>query len=65
MQFALAVLLVVMFPLLVDVVTIFYIFKNQQLNPTKKVIWFAIVCLLPILGAFGYFAYIKFAKNKQ
>lgn len=60
MQFTLAVLLVVIFPLLVDFVTIFYIFKNNKFSQLKKVLWFSIVCLLPIFGALAYFMYVKF-----
>ncbi|TAH02507.1 MAG: hypothetical protein EAZ15_05020 [Sphingobacteriales bacterium] len=65
MQFTLAVLLVIIFPLLVDVVTIIYIFKNNQLSQLKKILWFSIVCLLPIFGAMGYFMYVKFAGKRQ
>ncbi len=65
MQFTFAVLLVVIFPLLVDVVTILYIFKNNQLSQLKKVLWFSIVCLLPIFGAMAYFGFEKFAGKRQ
>lgn len=60
MQFTVAVLLVIIFPLLVDILTITYIFKNSRLTLANKIGWIIWVCFLPIFGAVSYFAYQKF-----
>jgi hypothetical protein len=60
MQFTTAVLLVVIFPILVDILTINYIFKNPRFTINKKIGWIVLVCLLPIFGAMSYFAFQKF-----
>lgn len=63
MQLAIAILLVIIFPLLVDVITILYIFKNQKISQSKKLLWILLVCLLPMIGAIGYFMYLKSSQN--
>lgn len=63
MQLAIAILLVIIFPLLVDVITILYIFKNQKISQSKKLLWILLVCLLPMIGAMWYFMYLKSTQN--
>jgi|GEM_PF-5123150 len=60
MQFTIAVLLVIIFPLLVDIVTVLYIIKNINFSQSKKLLWIFIVCLFPIIGAIAYFTHLKF-----
>jgi hypothetical protein len=55
MQFTVAVLLIILFPIIVDIIIILDIFKNDKLNNSKKLLWICLVCLFPIWGAIIYF----------
>jgi len=50
------------FPLVVAVLTVKDIFENNNLHQSEKLMWIAVVILLPLLGAIIYFF---FGKKKQ
>jgi hypothetical protein len=50
------------FPLVVAVLTVKDIFENNKLHQSEKLMWIAVVILLPLLGAIIYFF---FGKKKQ
>ncbi|HTN20562.1 MAG TPA: PLD nuclease N-terminal domain-containing protein [Pelobium sp.] len=50
------------FPLVVAVLTVKDIFENNKLHQSEKLMWIAVVILLPLLGAIVYFF---FGKKKQ
>ena len=47
------------FPLLVAIITAKDIFFNENLSSNLKLLWMAIVILVPFLGAIGYFFWGK------
>jgi hypothetical protein len=50
------------FPLVVAVLTVKDIFENTKLHQSEKLMWIAVVILLPLVGAIIYFF---FGKKKQ
>lgn len=50
------------FPLVVSVLTVKDIFENAKLENSEKLMWIAVVILLPLVGAIIYFF---FGKSKQ
>ncbi|WP_017260362.1 PLDc N-terminal domain-containing protein [Pedobacter arcticus] len=50
------------FPLLVALLTVKDIFENKTLENSQKLMWIAVVILLPLAGAIIYFF---FGKRKQ
>ncbi len=47
------------FPLLVSVLAVKDIFENKFLGNQIKLIWIAVVILIPLLGAIAYFFFGK------
>ena len=47
------------FPLLVSVLSVKDIFENKQLQNNIKLVWIAVVILLPLIGAIIYFFFGK------
>jgi len=47
------------FPLLVALLTVKDIFENKTLANSQKLMWVAVVVLLPLLGAIIYFFFGK------
>lgn len=47
------------FPLLVSVLSVKDIFENKQLVNNTKLIWIAVVILIPLVGAIIYFFFGK------
>lgn len=50
------------FPLVVAVLTVKDIFENKNLEIGEKLMWIAVVILVPLVGAIVYFF---FGKRKQ
>jgi hypothetical protein len=47
------------FPLLVSVLAVKDIFENKSLGNQIKLIWIAVVILIPLLGSIAYFFFGK------
>ncbi|RKD20423.1 hypothetical protein BCY91_02055 [Pelobium manganitolerans] len=58
----LALMGIFFFPLIVSILTVKDIFENEKLHASEKLMWIAVVILLPLLGAIIYFF---FSKSKR
>lgn len=54
---------IIIFPLILIIIALIDILKNQHINVNTKILWFILLILAPVIGALIYLFWGRYQKN--
>jgi hypothetical protein len=54
---------IIIFPLILIIIALIDILKNQHINVNTKILWFILIIIAPVIGALIYLFWGRYQKN--